>query len=61
MMGDNRDGSDDSRNQQALGFVPYENLIGRAELIFFSTEARWWEFWNWLTGIRFNRLLNVIR
>lgn len=61
MMGDNRDGSDDSRNQQALGFVPYENLIGRAELIFFSTEARWWEVWHWLGGLRFNRLLKIIR
>jgi signal peptidase I len=61
MMGDNRDGSDDSRNQEALGFVPYENLIGRADLIFFSTSARLWEVWNWLTGIRFSRLFNVIR
>ena len=61
MMGDNRDNSDDSRNQEALACVPYENLIGRADLIFFSTEARWWEIWEWLSGLRFHRLFKVIR
>ena len=60
MMGDNRDGSDDSRNQQALGFVPYDNLLGRAELIFFSTERRWWEVIDWLPGIRYDRLFTFV-
>jgi len=39
MMGDNRDSSLDSRDMEELGFVPAENLIGRAWFIFFSTEG----------------------
>lgn len=61
MMGDNRDGSDDSRNINHLGFVAQENLIGRAELIYFSTSAQWWEVWKWLTHLRYDRLLKFIR
>ena len=37
MMGDNRDNSEDSRSQ--VGFVPKENLVGRAEILFFSTNG----------------------
>ena len=60
-MGDNRDNSMDSRTD-AVGFVPLENLIGRAEIIFFSTNgsARIWEIWNWPRTIRFNRLFHLI-
>ncbi|MEI7668982.1 MAG: signal peptidase I, partial [Pseudomonadota bacterium] len=36
MMGDNRDNSRDSRFANPVGFVPFENLIGRADIIFFS-------------------------
>src|SRR5499427_6128267 len=36
MMGDNRDNSTDSRVLASVGFIPYENLIGRAQIIFFS-------------------------
>lgn len=61
VMGDNRDGSDDSRNGRVLGFVPFENLVGEADLIFFSTDARLWEFWRWVQGLRFRRLLTIIR
>ena len=39
VMGDNRDSSLDSRAQDQVGFVPAENLIGRASFIFFSTEG----------------------
>jgi signal peptidase I len=61
MMGDNRDDSADSRDPTSgVGFVPAENLVGRAEFIFFSTSASWLEPWNWLFGIRFNRLLTGI-
>ena len=47
-MGDNRDNSLDSR-VEGVGFIPIENLIGRAEIIFFSTNgsARIWEIWDW--------------
>ncbi len=61
MMGDNRDHSKDSRVMEAVGFVPSQHLIGRADLLFFSTEARWWEPWSWLFGARYKRILNVIR
>tara|TARA_A100000171_G_C2123569_1_gene142164 strand:+ start:147 stop:935 length:789 start_codon:yes stop_codon:yes gene_type:complete len=60
VMGDNRDGSGDSRLEQSVGFIPHENLVGRAELIFFSTTARWWEVWKWPFGIRFKRLIKFI-
>ncbi len=60
-MGDNRDNSLDSR-VESVGFIPVENLIGRAEIIFFSTNgrARFWEVWNWPVAVRFTRLFNLI-
>ena len=63
-MGDNRDNSSDSRvmDRSGVGFVPIENLVGRAEFIFFSIDARapWWEVWEWPFEIRWNRLLQGI-
>ncbi len=62
-MGDNRDNSSDSRDPSGgVGFVPVENLVGRAEFIFFSVDARapWWEIWEWPFEIRWNRLLHGI-
>lgn len=44
-MGDNRDNSNDSR--QGVGMVPFENLVGRADLIALSFAGRFWEVWNW--------------
>ena len=60
MMGDNRDNSEDSRSQ--VGFVPKENLVGRAEILFFSTNgsASIFEFWKWYGAIRFKRIFNSI-
>ncbi len=60
-MGDNRDNSLDSRVDN-VGFIPVENLIGRAEIIFFSTNgsAHLWEIWNWPATIRFRRLFHLI-
>ncbi len=50
-MGDNRDNSTDSRVPQAargVGFVPYENLIGRADRIMFSSAGTsMFAFWTW--------------
>jgi signal peptidase I len=46
-MGDNRDNSVDSRYQTDVGFVPYENLIGRAEVIALSSDGPFWQVWNW--------------
>lgn len=70
-MGDNRDNSADSRvakpenpgpGDHWVGFVPYENLVGRAEFLFFSTDgsARLWEVWKWPFAIRYGRLFNGI-
>lgn len=60
MMGDNRDHSQDSRVQQVVGFVPFENLLGPARMIFFSVNgsAKLFEFWKWPWAIRYSRLFD---
>ena len=60
-MGDNRDNSLDSRTRE-VGNIPAENLVGRADILFFSVngEARLWEVWKWPVAIRFRRLFNTI-
>jgi signal peptidase I len=63
MMGDNRDNSQDSRFLEGpVGFVPAENLVGRAEIIFFSVEAGTpaWEFWTWPKSLRVERLFETL-
>jgi signal peptidase I len=59
-MGDNRDNSLDSRAD--VGYVPFENLVGRADVLFFSHEGSspWWEFWTWPSTIRFGRIGDAI-
>ena len=61
-MGDNRDNSSDSRVQSVVGYVPFENLVGKAELIFFSTNgsAHFWQFWDWPSAIRWNRIFSWV-
>jgi signal peptidase I len=61
-MGDNRDNSLDSRVLNMVGYVPMENLVGRAEMLFFSTNggARIWEVWKWPVAIRFARLFRKV-
>lgn len=62
MMGDNRDDSNDSRMD--VGFVPAENLIGKAQFRFFSIDAekiQAWKFWSWPGRIRFERIFTRIR
>ncbi len=60
MMGDNRDNSRDSRSS-LVGFVPEENLVGRAEFIWLSLEdARAWEIWKWPWALRFDRMFTGI-
>ncbi|TYC63521.1 signal peptidase I [Rhodobacterales bacterium] len=58
MMGDNRDNSVDSRFLDRVGYVPFENFIGRAEILFFSigdgTPA--YQIWNWPWDVRWSRI-----
>ena len=60
MMGDNRDNSLDSRFD--VGFVPAENLVGRASVIFFSlgNDTSFREIWKWPTNMRWDRLFKVV-
>lgn len=45
-----------------VGFVPAQNLIGRAEILFYSTDggARFWEFWRWPAATRFSRIFDSV-
>jgi signal peptidase I len=52
-MGDNRDNSRDSREPRAaggVGFVPFENLVGRAEIVAVSADGPFWALWTWRWG-----------
>jgi signal peptidase I len=62
MMGDNRDNSTDSRFSQ-VGTVPFENIVGKAQIIFFSVYEgeRAWEFWRWPVSVRWSRLFTIVR
>ena len=65
MMGDNRDNSLDSRvpmEMEGVGFVPEENLVGRAEFLFFSLDngTPFWELWRWPFDVRGGRLLQGV-
>lgn len=61
MMGDNRDHSSDSRAMNPIGFVSLERLIGPAQLLWFSTEAKWYEPLKWLSGLRLSRFFTWVR
>lgn len=60
VMGDNRDNSADSRfpPPYGMGYVPLENLVGRALVTFWSTDgsAEWLKPWTWFTALRANRI-----
>jgi signal peptidase I len=61
-MGDNRSNSEDSRALGQVGYIPVENLVGRAEFRFFSFDNNtpWWEVWAWPFAIRYSRLFTPI-
>jgi signal peptidase I len=70
MMGDNRDDSLDSRvppTRRGVGYVPDENLVGRAEIIFFSAATddphalHLTSPWTWPFDIRWPRFFKRIR
>ena len=63
LMGDNRDDSLDSRFPtfaHGIGMVPVENLIGRAQFTFWSTNgaASYLKPWTWFTALRGSRIAN---
>ena len=63
-LGDNRDCSKDSRYLGSVGYVHKDNLVGRARIIFFSSDIKIgsiFEFWKWNKIFRFDRFLKVIK
>ncbi|GGF41023.1 signal peptidase I [Aliidongia dinghuensis] len=63
VMGDNREHSQDSRMLTKVGYIPLENLVGRADLRFFSIvpHEAWWRIWEWPGRIRWDRLMRVVQ
>ena len=55
VLGDNRDNSTDSRALSQVGYIPFENLIGRVSVIFFSLFLTW--FIGLAAGALYNRAL----
>ncbi len=62
MMGDNRDRSQDSRVLSAVGYVPAGNLIGKAEVRFFSIKDNIppWQVWQWPANVRLDRMFQSV-
>ena len=62
-LGDNRDCSKDSRFLSSVGYVHEDNLIGKAQFIFFSSDYRIgtiFKFWKWHEILRINRFFKKI-
>ena len=62
-MGDNRDCSRDSRFLGSVGYVNINNLVGKAQTIFFSNEIKegyFLQFWKWNKSLRLNRFFKKI-
>jgi signal peptidase I len=62
MMGDNRDRSQDSRVLSSVGFVPFDNLVGKAEVRFFSIKDNInpWFVWMWPGNVRWDRMFTSV-
>ena len=62
-LGDNRDCSKDSRFLSSVGYVHKDNLVGKAQFIFFSSDrtiGSFFAFWKWHKSIKFNRFFKKI-
>jgi signal peptidase I len=46
-----------------VGYVPLQNLVGKAQIIFFSIHEgeRAWEVWRWPWSVRWGRLFSIVR
>ncbi len=63
-LGDNRDCSKDSRFLSSVGYVHENNLVGKAQFIFFSSDyrvGRFLEFWKWHKSVRYDRFFKIIK
>ena len=63
-LGDNRDCSKDSRFLSSVGYVHKDNLVGKAQFIFFSSDksiGSIFSFWKWDKSIRFDRFFKKIK
>ena len=63
-LGDNRDCSKDSRFLSSVGYVNFNNLVGKARLIFFSNNRKkgsFLKFWKWNQIVRKDRLFKEIQ
>jgi len=62
-LGDNRDCSKDSRFLTSVGYVHKNNLVGKAQFIFFSSDksiGSIFSFWKWNKSLRFDRFFKRI-
>ena len=62
-MGDNRDCSKDSRFLSSVGYVDINNFVGKAKIIFFSSDKNkgyFLQFWKWSKSLRINRFFKKI-
>ena len=62
-MGDNRDCSKDSRYLSSVGYVSFDNLVGKARIIFFSNDKKigsFFKFWKWNQSLRTSRFFKKI-
>ena len=62
-LGDNRDCSKDSRFLSSVGYVHKNNLVGKAQFIFFSSDktmGSFLSFWKWHKSFRLNRFFKKI-
>jgi len=64
LLGDNRDCSKDSRYLESVGYVNFVNLVGKAQMIFFSNDtvkSSLLKFWNLNNSFRSDRLFKKIK
>ena len=63
-MGDNRDCSKDSRFLSSVGYVNFDNFVGKAQIIFFSNNMKkgsFFKFWKWNKTVRIDRFFKKIK